>query len=624
MQKSSYQLITVILCLALASIGLFMGCGSSSDSGTAGAYQENSTSAAVQIKYQFAALHSPDHPIITALQNKGVNLNVVSEDLQAKREALIVNGSEMTAGDLEANETIKAYLQSGKGLLVLNATGAHKKALIRHVGMAYGTHDTRGYFVIAVPSSAGREFAIYECPSRVTFDAANFKDSAGNIIDTAAHEAWQSVIQDQVDSTVGPKHLAENIVSQMEENRAIRAGTKSRESIPAGLKSCIWRIPNDTQSWGLQNAWVSGYPKTVWYYPAWEPAKGYQTGTFGHTTMVSLYLDNRPENQGDNYQWLAVDFQGWNEEQSGPNSTYEKKHTYKMPMEGENHNVMNSDNYEMDGFGWGLMKYCMFFVPTGSTAGIKNYSAQPETENSSSSYTSGYNFSVGFSPMGGASGNFSVTNSRTTNQKDWVVAVQTDLSKPSYGWEWRSNNPSWDGNKASHMNDINLGTFQPCSCAVMITDSIISDTRSFSFTYGATLLSVRAYYHSGGAKDYYKYDLTPATRNCTVTIDFSKVLYPIAQQLTISPAYPAQVMGGNNASGTINIDQAAPAGGATVSLSSSNTAWATVPDMVTIPEGASSASFTITTKPVTTDSTATISATLNYVKVTGNLAIKAQ
>jgi hypothetical protein len=61
---------------------------------------------------------------------------------------------------------------------------------------------------------------------------------------------------------------------------------------------------------------------------------------------------------------------------------------------------------------------------------------------------------------------------------------------------------------------------------------------------------------------------------------------------------PKTVTGGEPSQGTVTVADAAPAGGVVVSLSSHDTAVATVPASVTVPAGASSATFTITTNTV--------------------------
>jgi hypothetical protein len=67
--------------------------------------------------------------------------------------------------------------------------------------------------------------------------------------------------------------------------------------------------------------------------------------------------------------------------------------------------------------------------------------------------------------------------------------------------------------------------------------------------------------------------------------------------------------GGNNISATLFLNGNAPAGGAAVTLSSSNAAAAQVPATVTIPAGQGFQGFTITTSPVTADTPVTITGT---------------
>jgi hypothetical protein len=70
---------------------------------------------------------------------------------------------------------------------------------------------------------------------------------------------------------------------------------------------------------------------------------------------------------------------------------------------------------------------------------------------------------------------------------------------------------------------------------------------------------------------------------------------------------PASVIGGNTSQGTASLTSAAPSGGAVVTLSSSNTSAATVPASVTVPAGAFSTTFTVSTAPVSTSTPVTIS-----------------
>ena len=71
---------------------------------------------------------------------------------------------------------------------------------------------------------------------------------------------------------------------------------------------------------------------------------------------------------------------------------------------------------------------------------------------------------------------------------------------------------------------------------------------------------------------------------------------------------PSSVNGGNSAQATVTLSDPAPAGGATVTLASSNTSAASVPSSVSVPAGASSATFVVTTRPVAATASVTISA----------------
>jgi hypothetical protein len=81
---------------------------------------------------------------------------------------------------------------------------------------------------------------------------------------------------------------------------------------------------------------------------------------------------------------------------------------------------------------------------------------------------------------------------------------------------------------------------------------------------------------------------------------------PLAS-ITLSPSV---LTGGAASTGTVTLTTAAPAGGAVVTLTSSNIA-ATVPASVTVAAGVTSATFAIATKPVTTVTAANITATYN-------------
>ncbi|OLC79817.1 MAG: hypothetical protein AUH72_13405 [Acidobacteria bacterium 13_1_40CM_4_65_8] len=73
---------------------------------------------------------------------------------------------------------------------------------------------------------------------------------------------------------------------------------------------------------------------------------------------------------------------------------------------------------------------------------------------------------------------------------------------------------------------------------------------------------------------------------------------------------PSRVTGGGSSTGTVTLKSAAPAGGAVVELFSSNTSAATVPVSVTVPAGATSAAFSVSTAAVSADTSVPISGLL--------------
>ena len=91
--------------------------------------------------------------------------------------------------------------------------------------------------------------------------------------------------------------------------------------------------------------------------------------------------------------------------------------------------------------------------------------------------------------------------------------------------------------------------------------------------------------------------------------------------LTSLTLNPTSVIGSlQSSTGTVTLSAPAPAGGATVALASSNGA-ASVPLTVTVPVGATSATFTVDTSVVVVATSATISATYNNVTQTATLSV---
>ncbi|HXC49975.1 MAG TPA: hypothetical protein VN634_03765 [Candidatus Limnocylindrales bacterium] len=92
----------------------------------------------------------------------------------------------------------------------------------------------------------------------------------------------------------------------------------------------------------------------------------------------------------------------------------------------------------------------------------------------------------------------------------------------------------------------------------------------------------------------------------SVTLTINPVPPPPAAALSSLALSPTSVIGGGSVTGTVTLTAAAPSGGASISLASSNTSLATVPPAVVVAAGATTNSFTVTTKATKKPSSVTI------------------
>lgn len=118
--------------------------------------------------------------------------------------------------------------------------------------------------------------------------------------------------------------------------------------------------------------------------------------------------------------------------------------------------------------------------------------------------------------------------------------------------------------------------------------------------------------------DTFTYQATAAglsSNTATVTIN---VTLPSLSSLTLNPA---SLTGGTSSSATITLSGPAPSGGAVVTLTSSNTAAATVPASVTVAANSTIATFSVNTSPVSSSVSLTISAAYNNTNQTAALTV---
>jgi len=128
---------------------------------------------------------------------------------------------------------------------------------------------------------------------------------------------------------------------------------------------------------------------------------------------------------------------------------------------------------------------------------------------------------------------------------------------------------------------------------------------------------------SGSSSGTFTVNTTAVATSTTAHITASNGATNVQATLTITPVAtltavsvnPTSVVGGNSSTGTLTLNNPAPAGGAVVSLSSDSTS-AVVPTTATVAAGSTSGTFTITTSGVNSVTTAHISATYNSVTPT--------
>jgi hypothetical protein len=150
------------------------------------------------------------------------------------------------------------------------------------------------------------------------------------------------------------------------------------------------------------------------------------------------------------------------------------------------------------------------------------------------------------------------------------------------------NGPAPAGGARVLLSSSNAAAQAPSSVTVLAGGTSATFTVTSSAVAASTAVTISASY--GGATRTAVFTVTP----------------PIVSSLTLNPA---SVTGGvQSSTGTVTLNGPAPAGGARVALSSSNTAAAQVPSSVTIPVGATSATFTVRSSAVATSTQVTISA----------------
>jgi len=587
----------------------------------------------------FENLHQVDQDLREALESQKIKVVESDGNPETTEHALIINGDSLAADNLKTDEHVISYLKKEKGLLIVNATSAHREALAKIFGFFSGHDGIRNYYVHIMPGTDGRHLRIIHFPEVVKpdFSKMSIDDKNDLRIDIDAANNNFEKFKSDFETSVASRLFAQDVRKYIDNDFKASQAILPTESIPGNLKHYIF-YTTAKKSWRLDNFWWETWNRVFFYtvtaiYPAIPPMEGYQTGGYEYETKYTVYLNNDPNDSKSPYQWLAIDHMARLDPSAGPNSKHVSGKTIAMPMMGGYYETYpQGGSYtnvmQAKGFGWGQMKYVYSTQPLGDgeLQKLRFYQCNPANPNSSTQYTSGHDIQIGFNaglgPSGGISGTWTSSNSTTVNIPDWTVLNNSHPDAKLASWTWYSENPSYLPDKSMDgMNSINLNYYEVPSSAVFRSDSLINGQIKFEETYGVDTVKLGCYTDKYSMwfinYKWFAYQQLPTFKN-DVIIDFGKVLYPIAWKLSVSPP---SIKGGSNTTGTITIDQPAPQGGTTVVLSSNNTDWVSVPATVIISEGKSAEIFNITTYPVSGNATATIFAVVNGSSVSGEVTV---
>ena len=118
--------------------------------------------------------------------------------------------------------------------------------------------------------------------------------------------------------------------------------------------------------------------------------------------------------------------------------------------------------------------------------------------------------------------------------------------------------------------------------------------------------------------------LTASYNGISRTTTLTVTPEPPAASLQGVTLNPTSVTGGTTSQGTVTLTAAAPTGGTVITLTSSNTGVAVVPDSVSVADGGTSATFAVTTSAVSASTPVTITAAHNGVTRTAGLTVNPQ
>jgi hypothetical protein len=158
---------------------------------------------------------------------------------------------------------------------------------------------------------------------------------------------------------------------------------------------------------------------------------------------------------------------------------------------------------------------------------------------------------------------------------------------------------------------VSLASNTPSAASVPSTVTVPAGTTSRTFTVTTTAVTASTpvtITATGGG----------VARSAVLTVTGSTAAAPTLSRLSLNPT---TVVEGSTSAGTVTLTGPAPAGGLIVSLSSGNATAASVPSSVTVPAGATSATFTVRSLSTASTSGAVITASAGGVSRTATLTV---
>jgi len=162
------------------------------------------------------------------------------------------------------------------------------------------------------------------------------------------------------------------------------------------------------------------------------------------------------------------------------------------------------------------------------------------------------------------------------------------------------NQPAPGGGAVISLTSNNAAASLPASITIAAGSTSGTFTISTSAVSASTPVSISASWNG-------------AAQSTTLTV--------LQAAITSVTFNPSSVTGGDTATGTVMLSGPAPAGGAAICLSSQDTAVASVPDGITIPETATSGTFSVKTSAVTAPIPVAISACYGSSSASGSLTV---